>query len=135
MNIGRRRRQRGSAMIELAITLLGFMMLSTGTIEFGWAVYVYDTCVSTAQDAAHWASLRGSQSKSPATSDGVKTYVKSLATALDPSQLTVTTTWTPNNSPGSNVQVTVSYNFTPMSYLAIKQNMTLSGTAQLVINN
>jgi Flp pilus assembly protein TadG len=122
-------------MIELAITLMGFLMLTMGAMEASWAVYTWNTCVSSAQDAVRWASVRGAQSATPATNDDIKTYVRSIATGLDPTQIGVSTTWTPNNSPGSTVQVTVSYTFVPMAYMAIKQNMNFSSAAQVVINH
>ena len=135
----KRRGQRGSALVELAITLMGFLLLTFGVIDFGMAVYASTTCVSTAEDAARWASVNGSQSLTPATSDSVTAYVKNSATsldpAIDPSQLNVNTTWTPNNSPGSTVRVTVSYTFNPFSYVAMRQSINLSGTAQYPINH
>ena len=131
----RGRTQRGSAIIELALTFVGFLLLSIGAMEFGMAVYTWNTCVSSAQDAARWASVRGSLSSPAATADDVTAEVKTLATALDPSKLTVSTSWIPNNSPGSLVQVTVNYSFTPMAYLALKQSLSLSSTAQVVVNH
>jgi hypothetical protein len=58
--------------------------------------------------------VRGERSGHPVTAAGVRNYVLSRAIAIDPSALTVNTTWTPDARPGGVVRVTVSYNFTPM---------------------
>ena len=54
-------------MVELALCLLGFLMLTLGAMDFGWAVYAYNFCSYAAQDAARWASTHGSLSTSPAS--------------------------------------------------------------------
>ncbi|MEZ5391920.1 MAG: hypothetical protein R2724_03365 [Bryobacterales bacterium] len=43
------------------------------------------------------------------TPNPIDTVVFANAAGLDPAQLTVTKTWTPDNSPGGRVQITVSY--------------------------
>ncbi len=153
----RKRNQRGSAMVELAITLMGFLMLTMGAMEFSWAVYTWHTCVYAGQRGARWASTQGSQSASPASSDDVINYVKANATAVSSSSMTVTPCWyaangtapsidssgtitgcngpTGNNTPGSYVWINVKYNFTPLAYLAIQQSLTFLTTSQVVINN
>lgn len=122
-------------MIELAFCLLAFFMLTIGAIEFGWGVYAYNFCSYAAQDAARWASVHGSQSSSPATLSTVTSFVQSEAVGLDPSLLSVSADWSPNNNPGSNVTITVSYSFSPLTGLAIKQPINMSSTAQFVINH
>jgi Flp pilus assembly protein TadG len=132
---GRRRRQRGNALVEASLALLPFMFLMFGTLDFGWAIYAYNFCAYGAQSGARFASVNGALSVSPATADTVSTYVKSQAAALDLSQMTVSTTWDPDNNPGSTVNVQVSYNVKPLSGVAIKQGFTVSSTAQFVINH
>jgi len=143
----RRSRQRGNAMVEVALTFMGFILLTVGTMEFAMATYAYNFCSYGARDATRWASVHGSQSATSTTctstqgiADGcsanstdVLNYVKGLAVALDPAKLTVTTTWTPDNNPGSLVQVKVQYIAVPLAHLALKDNLTLSGTSQMVI--
>jgi hypothetical protein len=47
--------------------------------------------------------------------------------------MTVTTTWSPNNKPGSVVTVQVSYNFPPLTSLVSSVTIPLSRTAAMVI--
>ena len=110
-------------------------MLTVGAMEFGVAVYAYNFCSYAAQAAARWASVHGSQSSSPATSASVLSYVQSQAVALDPTLLSVNSTWAPDTTPGSTVTVTVGYTVKPLAGLAIKQNFNVGSTAQFVINH
>lgn len=131
----RRRAERGSALVELALCFLVFLLLSFGTLDFAWAVYAYNSCSYLAQDAARWSSVNGSLSPTPATAASVTSYVQNEAVGLTSSLLTVNTTWTPNNTPGSVVQVTVGYTLVPLIGLAMKQNIPISSTAQFYINH
>ncbi len=142
----RRKRQRGSAMVELALCLTGFLMLTMGSMDFGWGVYAYNFCSYAAQDAARWASVHGSQSTSPATVSDVQTYVKNQAVGLVGNQLTITPCWSGNcpasgsppsgsNVPGSTVTVTVSYQVNPLTGLGLTKPLNVSSTAQFVINH
>ena len=65
----------------------------------------------------------------------IQDYVQSIAIGLSSNQLNVNTTWSPDNKPGSAVQVTVAYTFVPLSYRAITRSLNLSSTAQVVINH
>jgi Flp pilus assembly protein TadG len=147
-------------MVELALCFMGFLLLTFGCMDFGWGIYAYNFCSFAAQDAARWASVRGSSSVltgAPATKDSITAFVKSQAVGLDPSLLTVTTTWmngptwtstcstdtpptcssTPTgyNIAGDYLLVTVSYTIKPLSGLAIKQDLLVSSTARYVISN
>ncbi len=154
----RKRKQRGSALVELAISLMGFLLLTMGAMEFSWAIFTWHTCVYAGQRGARWASTQGSQSKSPAAASDVIAYVKANATAVDTSKMTITPCWylssgspptvdpstlavsscngpSGYNTPGSYVWVNIKYDFKPLAYLALKETLTFSTTAQVVINN
>src|SRR5579885_2750256 len=131
----RNSRQRGSALVELSFCLMGFFMLTLGAMDYGWGIYAYNFCSYAAQDAARWASVHGSQSSSPAAASDVTAYVLSEAVGLSTSQLSVTTTWNPNNTPGSTVTVTVGYTIQPLAGIALKQNLYVSSTAQMYIDH
>jgi Flp pilus assembly protein TadG len=141
-----RKGERGSAIIELALCLLGFMMLTMGAMDFGWAVYAYNFCSYASQDAARWASVHGSLSTSPAAVSDVQTYVSSQAVGLTPSLLTTTVCWSGScptsgsppsgaNVPGSPVSVKVAYQIQPLTGLGIRQAFTVGASAQFVISH
>jgi len=137
--------QRGSAIVELSICLLGFLMLTLGAMDFAWAVYAYNFCSSAAQDAARAASVHGSHSTTPWAISDVQTYVKNESVGLTKSNFTITPCWSGDcastapasgeNDPGDTVAVTVQYLIQPLTGLGIKQNFTVGATAQFVINN
>src|SRR5690349_4726260 len=52
------KRQRGVAMIELAISLTLLMTLVFGITEFGRAMFLYDTLAKSARDAARFLAVR-----------------------------------------------------------------------------
>jgi len=130
-------------MVEMALCLLGFLMLTMGAMDFGWAIYAYNFCSFAAQDAARWASVHGSLSASPATVTDVQNYVQNQAVGLTPSLLTTTPCWSGDcgetapaageNTPGSSVQVTVLYQVQPLSGLGITNAFNVSSTAQFII--
>lgn len=130
------RGQRGNAILELALCFLGFLMLTLGTMEFAWGVYAYNFCAYAAQDAARYASVNGSLASSPATQASISSYVQNEAVGLNTSNLTTTASWKNNsNVAGSTVTVTVQYVITPLVGLAMKQNLTVSSTADYVITH
>jgi Flp pilus assembly protein TadG len=130
----RRKRQRGSGLLEGALCFSSFLFITFGVMEFAMAVYGYNFCNWAAEDAARWASTRGANYPTPATAGSIQNYVTNEAIGLTNS-LTVATTWAPNNSPGSTVQVTVTYTVIPLTGVTLHANFQVSGTAQMVISN
>jgi Flp pilus assembly protein TadG len=120
-------------MIEGALCFSAFLMLTFGVMEFALTIYAYDFCAYAAQDAARWASARGANYPAPVSASDVRNYVVNQAIGLP--SVTVATTWTPNNSPGSTVGVTVSYNVVPLTGLALHSKLQLSSSAVMAITN
>jgi Flp pilus assembly protein TadG len=145
--VSRRRqiRQKGSSLVELALCFLGFMMLTGGALDFGMGVYASNFCYYAARDASRWTTVHGANSATSsncsgnpgiasgcaANSSDVSNFVSGLAIALDPTKLTVTTTWTPNTSPGAEVNVTVAYSIVPITGLGLKQTLNVSSSSQM----
>jgi len=61
------KRQRGVAMIELAIVLPLLLAICFGITEFGRAIYTYDTLAKSARDAARYLSTQAAGSTTAAT--------------------------------------------------------------------
>jgi len=55
-----RPRSRGGILIEAAIVLMVFMLLTGAMIEFGWLIYVMHTCTGAARTGARTAIVAGS---------------------------------------------------------------------------
>ena len=128
-----RGRQRGAVVMESALTILLLVMITIGTLELGRAVWCYNTLPYAVRQATRYAIVHGSTSTSPATETQLATTVARNAVGLDSSALTVTTTWLPNNQPGSAVRIRARYNFSLAAAFYIPATMSFFSTSQMVI--
>jgi len=121
-------------MAEFALVLTPCLALFFGIINFALALYCYDFVCYSAQQAVRYATVHGSTATTIATSSSMTTYVDGLVVGvLSTNAMTVTTTWSPNNKPGSVVTVQVSYNFPPLTSLVSSVTIPLTRTAAMVI--
>ncbi len=145
----------GAALLEWALSLSVFLALLLAAIELSLVYLAHSEVTDGAQQAARWASVRGSQSctnmtglsNCNATSTDIQSYVQGLGyPGLDPNQLSVTTQWlqasptTPttwstcsggcSNAPGNIVQVAVSYNVP--TFFPFPTNFTLTKMSQTI---
>jgi Flp pilus assembly protein TadG len=127
--------KRGTSMAEFALIAIPCLALFFGIMNFALALYDYDFVGYGAQQAARYAIVHGASASQVATASSIQTYVDGMvAGAVNTSLLTVNTTWSPNNSPGSVVTVTVGYTFKPLTSLVSSVNINLSQTAAMVIS-
>jgi len=128
------RRHPAQAMAEFALVLTPCLTLFFGVINFALALYSYDFVCYSAQQAVRYATVHGSTATTVASSTDVHNYVNALVVGvLKTSAMTVTTTWAPDNKPGSLVTVVVSYNFPPLTNLVSSVTIPLTRTAAMVI--
>jgi Flp pilus assembly protein TadG len=124
------RNQRGGTVLEMAIAGPLFFILMFGITEFGRAIWLYGTMSHAAREATRFAIVRGAESGRAVSTSDVQSFVHNRAPGLQ--GMTVTTTWTPNNQPGSVVQVRVQTTFVPA--VGIIPSFPLSTTSRLVIS-
>ena len=128
----RRVAQRGSGLVESTTVAVVFLLLLVSIAEFGRIGCAYNLVSFATHRAARYAAVRGSGSGHPASTTDVEAEVQSYINALDLSKLTVVTTWTPDNKPGSTVQVRTTYGFhsilIPMSSSLINVETTCKQT-------
>jgi len=123
--------ERGSALVEIAIGTLLFLVIIFGIMEFGRMIWQYNVVAFAAKEGARWAAVRGATSSTPATDTTVHDYVISKALGED---VAVSTTWNPTSkNAGSLVTVQVSETFTPMTNLVPSVSITLRSTSQMII--
>ena len=143
-------------MVEAALSLVVFLLLLFGILDFSRAVYSYHFVSSAARAASRWASVRGSTCTGlsggcPATAANVQTYVQGLAPGgITSGQVTATTTWPqnptncpapPSNAPLCDVKVVVSY---PFTFIALPRKLpfvpglpstlTMTSTSDMIIS-
>jgi Flp pilus assembly protein TadG len=122
MRLGRRSwsrlDDRGHVAVEFALCLPFLFGLIYGIVEVSHFAYLRTTMSNVAHDASRYASVRSSQSTQPVSSSDVTTFVSNELSSLGlnpagTNGTTVTVTYTPDNSPGSTVNVQISYPFVP----------------------
>ncbi|HVB82768.1 MAG TPA: TadE/TadG family type IV pilus assembly protein [Candidatus Binataceae bacterium] len=135
MNLARRSRRWacGQTYVEFMMLVLPTLLLVFGIISLAMTIYTYSFLSDAARDAVRYAIVHGSKSASPADSDDIQTYVRDEAQGLKASAISVSTTWNPNNNPGSTVNVQVSYSFHPL-YPFANVTLPLSSSSQMVIS-
>jgi Flp pilus assembly protein TadG len=130
----RAQNERGSAILETAMSMIILLSFLFGIMETGFAAYSYHFISEAAREGTRYAIVRGATAGPNCTAPGpptcaaqsadIQTYVKNLGfPGINPDNMTVTAAWsgypagvtcTPSascNNPGNLVTVTVQYNF------------------------
>lgn len=131
---GTRRLSSGQTLTEFALVLSAFLLITFGIIQMSRAIFSYNFVSNAARDATRYASVNGTKSQNPVTTSDVTTFVKNESPGIDPSQLTVNTTWNPDNKPGSTVNVVVTYNFALFVPFFGQVTVPIGATSQMVIS-
>ena len=142
MNTNRRRQisprrvktQSGNALLEGALSLTVFLMMFFGIIEFGRAVFAYNSLQFAAAAGARYGSIRRNSSGHLITASAMTTYVDGLLVGISPGSVTVTTTWSPDANPGSTITVNVAYAFTFLQPYMPTTNLNLSAQSGMTIS-
>jgi Flp pilus assembly protein TadG len=127
------RHKRGQALVEFSLIAAPALMLIFALMNCALAVFDYNFVSFAAREATRYAAVRGSSSGSAASTTDIRNFVVAQAIGLDTSKITVSTTWSPDNKPGSAVQVQVRYLFTVAIPFMNGNSLNLSSTSQLVI--
>lgn len=117
---------RASSLVEFSICSFLVMILALATIEMGRMLLVYTTVSNAARAAARYAIVHGATRtgtgvdgpSGPADNPSqVLTVARNFASAglLDTARLTITVTYSPSNTAGSTVNVTVVYPYDPLT--------------------
>jgi Flp pilus assembly protein TadG len=122
--------QEGQALVEFVISAIIFFMVIFGIMNFAFMIYNYHYVDYAARAATRYAIVHGSTSPAPATAADVQSYVTNTVGLT----ATTTTSWTPNNAPGSTVQVKVDYDFKPLTPLVPQAVLKLTSTSRMVIS-
>ena len=131
-----RKDDQGASIIEFGLVVLVFYVFVFGVMDFGRALYSYHFVSHAAREATRFAIVHGAQSAEPATASDIAQYVKNITpSGIDPSAVTISTTWSPDNTPGSNVRIQVQDNFHFIMPLLLTTHLNLSSASQMVISN
>ena len=123
----------GQTLAEFPMAALVAVLFTTAIVVCGVAIYSYNFVSQAARDASRYASVNGANSSNPVDSGDVKQFVLNEATGLNTNALSVSTSWKPDNKPGSVVSVSVTYNFRPF-YPMAGTTLPLTSSSQMVIS-
>jgi Flp pilus assembly protein TadG len=127
--------EQGGTLIEFGLSFVLFFSILFGIVDFGRALYAYDAISDAARTGTRYAIVHGSSSTSPATAATISSYVTTNCCAgLSSTAITVNTTWNPNNSPGSTVNVQVQYTFKFILPFLPSTSVPMSASSQMVIS-
>ncbi|MGB0035805.1 MAG: TadE family protein [Candidatus Acidiferrales bacterium] len=131
--------ERGSHLVEFALSVTLLFTFIFGIMDFSRAMYAYHFVANAARDGTRYAMVRGATCKAwttacPASASDVQTYLKNVPLGIDPTAITVTTSWTPDNNPGSVVQVQVQYKFKFILRPLPTSTLTMTSSSQTVIS-
>jgi Flp pilus assembly protein TadG len=129
-----RSRRRGNAMMEGGLVLIVFLMILFGIIDFSRAVFAHNSAQFAAREGCRWASVRGAGSGDVATAESVSAFAKGLMPGISGQEVTVNTTWSPDNKAGSIVQVRVIAQFTPITPVLTQGTWNLTGVSRLMVS-
>ena len=93
-----RGREKGSGVVEVALALTVFILLTAGVIDMSRAMMAYSTITHATARAARFAAVRSSQSDYPASNSDIENTAVTAAVGLDTEEIAVTTAWSPNNA-------------------------------------
>jgi Flp pilus assembly protein TadG len=130
-----RGREKGSGVVEVALALTVFILLTAGVIDMSRAMMAYSTITHATARAARFAAVRSSQSDYPASNSDIENTAVTAAVGLDTEEIAVTTAWSPNNAPGSTVQVSMTYNFSPVVPLLPQDLIVLRGSSRMTVSH
>ncbi len=146
------RNEQGSAMVEMALSLVILLTMLFGIMEMSLVLYAYHYISEAAREGTRYAIVRGEScmgfaTACPASSADIQNYVQSLEyPGINPQQMTVTTAWSaypaggtcvPSagcNNPGNQVQVTVNYAYPLAIPFLPATTINMSSTSQMVIS-
>ena len=130
---GSRLKRRGVTLVESAFAMATFAILMAGIMELGLALLAANSITFAAERAARYASMCGRASGHPATAADIRNVAQSYTAPLSAGAVAVDVTWTPDNQPGSTVEVAVSFSFQPKILPLSSRALTLGSTSRHVI--
>jgi Flp pilus assembly protein TadG len=126
--------ERGTALVESAISLLMFFTILFGILEAGRFMFFQQTLTDAAREGARLAVAPITQTDTMATCDQIKTYVTQVTNIAHISNPTIDCTPVVVNTGGvathfTQVTVSAPYNVVTLAMFSSSLNVTLKGQA------
>ena len=120
-------------MVEAALSLTVFLMVLFGIVDLGRMIWSFNLVAHGAREGIRYAIVHGNTSSTPASVTDIASYLANQTLGLATNSTTVTVTWTPDNSPGSTVNVEVRYSYDPIAPYIPPGTWTLRARSQGII--
>lgn len=101
----------GSVLVETALVLPFYFLIVFGLISFAMIFFSYCSATYAAKAAVRYAAVHSATTLSPCTSSTIQTIVTANLWAAPAGGVTITSQWSPGNSIGSVVSVTIKLNY------------------------
>ncbi|MFN4090473.1 MAG: TadE/TadG family type IV pilus assembly protein [Alphaproteobacteria bacterium] len=99
-------------MVEFALLALPLMAILVGFFKMGRFFFLNEALANAAREGARAAAVRGAASPVPATQADIRAIVRAHVPGLiRPDSVAVDTVYEPDNSPGGQVRVVVTYSY------------------------
>ncbi len=108
VSTNRRMKQRGTAMVEMALILPVYFLLVYGTIQFCWVMFGYCNATYACRQAARYAAVHGTGAPYTCTSTDVKNVASQYLWGAPKNGITINSSWPSGNSPNHYLTVTIS---------------------------
>jgi Flp pilus assembly protein TadG len=137
--------EEGSALVELGLISVAFVLLLLGVVEVSRMVLVYTTIANAARTGERYAIVHGGSRtgtgvngpSGPGSYTQVQTVVKNFASAglLTTSNLTINVNYLDSsNAPGSRISVSVTYHYDPIvRFFSSLLGVTLGSSSEGII--
>ncbi len=139
---GRRRAQRGAAIVELALSFVLFIVVVMTLLEFGRMMWVYSTLAHVTRQTARISVVRGSLY--PISHGQIHDIVEAQAppNGLDGTVMGVYSYWNDDPAPASiergdflEITLTYPFQFVTGQLVAPDSTVQLSSTTRMVVSN
>jgi Flp pilus assembly protein TadG len=109
--LNRRAKQRGAAMMEMALVLPVYFILVYGMLQLCFIMFGYCSATYACRQAARYAAVHGTGAAYTCTSTDVQNVVYQYLWGVPKSAVTVNTSWPSGNSPNQYFTVSVSLSY------------------------
>ena len=143
---GRRSRSRGQSLVEFALVLPVFLLVLSGVLDFGFALYSRISVINAAREGARSAAVAADHSTIPSTAQSRAAAVVSGAGLVAGSPTTTVSvscvaiasascnfSSATNSKAGDAVLVTVNYQYRTFFPLLFGSSINLTSAVQMVI--
>ena len=137
--------QRGSTIVEFALTFTLFLVIILGLMELGRGMWVYSTVAHGARQGGRFSIVHGTEG--PTTLSEILDKVKRNCIGLERDNIQVSVVWNPDSDTpkynpanarrGDIVEVTVSYplQLVTSPIVLAQRTLTLSSRSRMVVAN